>query len=86
MIELLTVNLRRKRQTSYELDAPRPVYILEKYQNVNRMAPHSVYILKKIVNRTRGIWFSIFFLKKIEDPFGHFYRDNFDILKTYGGE
>jgi len=32
-----TVNLHRRRWTSYEPDAPRPVYILEKNQNVNRM-------------------------------------------------
>jgi len=53
-----TMNLRRRRRTLYEPDAPSPVYILEKNQNVNRMggilftfanenvnwmAPHPVY-------------------------------------------
>jgi len=37
------------------------------------------------VNRMGGIRFSIFLKKKTEGPFGHFYRDNFDIFKTYGG-
>jgi len=50
-------------------------------KNVNRMATHPVYILKKIVNRMEGIRFNHFFFKTE----GHFYRDNFDILKTYGG-
>jgi len=70
-----TINLHRRRRTSYEPDGPRPVYILEKNcksdggvrftfanENVNQMAPHTVYILKKIVNQTRDIQFSIFFL------------------------
>ena len=47
MIELpSTVNLCWKRQTSYELDTPRPVYILEKNQNVNRIGSHLIHICK----------------------------------------
>jgi len=80
MIELSsTVNLRWRRQISYEPDVSCPVYILEKNQNVNRMGchpvhifiwkcksdgPHPVYILKKIVNWMGGIRFSIFLKKK----------------------
>jgi len=41
-----TVNLYRRRWTSYESDAPRPVYILEKNQNVNRMEDHPIHICK----------------------------------------
>jgi len=49
------------------------------------MECHPVYILKKIVNPMEGIRFSNFKKKKIEGHFGHFYRDNFDIFKTYRG-
>jgi len=34
---LLVICKWRRKRTSYEPDAPRPVYILEKNQNVNRM-------------------------------------------------
>jgi len=52
------------------------------HENVNRMTLLPVYILKKIINQTRDIRYNIF-LKKTEDLFGHFYRNNFDIFKTY---
>jgi len=41
-----TVNLYRRRWTSYEPDAPHPVYILEKNQNVNQMGGHPIHIYK----------------------------------------
>jgi len=59
MIELSsTVNLHRRRWTSYEPDALRPVYILEKNQNVNRMRCHPVYNSFQNVNRMGCIRFT----------------------------
>jgi len=41
-----TVNLYRRRWTSYEPDAPCSIYILKKNQNVNRMGNHPIHIYK----------------------------------------
>jgi len=47
MIELSsTVNMHRRRWTSYEPEAPHPVYILKKNQNVNRMGGDPIHIFK----------------------------------------
>jgi len=43
-----TMNLRQRRWTSYEPDVPRPVYILEKNQNIKRMTPSGLQIFSKI--------------------------------------
>jgi len=57
------VNLHQRRWTSYESDAPRPVYILEKNQNVNRMEVIRFTFANENVNRMASIQFIIFFPK-----------------------
>jgi len=75
-----TVNLHRRRRTLYEPNVLRPVYILEKNQNVNWMGDHPIHICKwkcesdspssglqflfQNVNRMGGIRFSILFFLK----------------------
>jgi len=56
------------------------------FQNINRMGCHPFHIfIWKCESDGPPSVYNFFFWKKTEGHFGHFYRNNFDIFKTYGG-
>jgi len=72
------VNLRRRRQTSYKSDAPRPIYILKKKLKCKSDGmPFGSHFHLEIVNRMTS--HPVYILKNTEGPFSHFYINNFDI-------
>jgi len=52
-------------------------------ENMNRMTLYPIYILKKNCKQEMRHPVQYFLLKETEDRFSHFYKNNFEIFKTY---